>query len=72
MAATPIDALLSTVVWTEGEPQATDDGTPYATHSGVLDLLGSKLRVHRLSNGSAVINADDLKAFFALDITVEA
>lgn len=66
MSREPIDMMLDGVTWVERtEPTPEDDSIPYATHEGVLDLTGfASLRVYRLSNGMAVINADDLEAFF--------
>lgn len=62
----PIDALLDTTEWTPVErDETTESGVPYATHSGVLEIGGSKLRCYRLNTGMAVIDADDFDAFFA-------
>lgn len=59
-----IDALLDAVAWTEvPAPEAPTDGIPYATHAGILDLAGSRLRVYRLSDGRRIVHADDLQAF---------
>lgn len=45
------------------EPDASSD-IPHATHQGVLELYGHKLRCYRLSDGRAIIHADDVHAFF--------
>ena len=61
---TPVDALLDTVAWSETGNQPSDDGMPYATQSGVLNIAGHSLRCYRLSNGQSVFHADDVNAFF--------
>jgi hypothetical protein len=59
----PIDKLLEEVAW-EPTGAADSEGLPYATHSGVFEFAGMKLRCYRLSDGRAVFNADDFKAAF--------
>lgn len=52
---------LSNVDWKPVEhAAAAGDGLPYATHQGVFDLFGQELRCYRLSDGRAVIHADDM------------
>lgn len=68
MSKTPIEMMLDGVTWVETEAHtaaAPDDGIPYATHSGVFEVLGHKLRCYRLSDGKAVFNADDFEQMFA-------
>lgn len=65
----PIEMMLEGVTWVpakEDRPSGPDnsEGIPYATHEGVLDLMGHKMRCYRLSNGQTVFDADDFKAFF--------
>ena len=64
----PIEMMLDGVQWVPaGErPDGPDnhDGLPYATHEGVLDIMGHKMRCYRLNNGQAVFSADDVEAFF--------
>lgn len=56
-----IPPILQSVEWTENPPQEPDsEGAPWATHSGVLEMFGHTLRCHRLSNGAAIIEADDM------------
>ena len=63
---TPIEMMLDGVVWVENKnPPAGDGSLPHATHEGVFDLMGHKMRCYRLSNGKAVFNADDFEALFA-------
>lgn len=64
MTRKPIDAVLDTVEWKATGAQPDDSGLPYATHSGVLELFGKKLRCHRLSDGRALFDADDFLDFF--------
>lgn len=65
---TPIESLLSGMEWTEVTPKPEPEGNmPYATHSGLLDIHGLQLRCYRLSTGQAVIDADDMRAFFGSD-----
>ena len=59
----PIDSLLAHVEWQELPGKVSDWDLPVATHSGVLDIMGIKLRVYRLNTGEAVINEDDLAEF---------
>lgn len=42
---------------------ARPDDIPQATHEGVMELLGMKLRIYRLDDGNTVIHADDFHAF---------
>lgn len=59
-----IPAILTGVEWTEHPaPKQTDDGLPYVTHSGVLNLFHHELRCFRLSDGKAVFHADDFEKF---------
>lgn len=63
---TPIETMLAGVEWepTERAGEGVQNGLPYATHSGVLDVFGAKLRCYRLNTGQAVFDADDVKEFF--------
>ncbi len=40
------------------------DDLPQATHEGKLTIGGLTMRVYRLDDGRAIINADDMAAFF--------
>lgn len=60
---TPIDKMLDAVEWTAAQSLPPAEGL-YATHSGVLDLFGHKLKCHRLNNGQTVFDADDFEAFW--------
>lgn len=59
---TPIEQMLDAVPWVETNAPKTDG--LYATHSGVFEIMGSKLRCYRLNNGQAVFHADDFEKFF--------
>lgn len=64
MSKAPIDMFLDeNAVWIENPPQETSDGIPYATHSGVWEFQGMKLRVHRLSDGKAIIEEESMLQF---------
>jgi hypothetical protein len=66
--AKPIDMMLEGATWTPIERAETPEGELYATHEGVLDLgaLGT-MKCWRLSNGQAVIDAQDMARFFGFD-----
>lgn len=57
----PFEKLLENVEWTEYEHPSVSDTELYATHEGVMDMAGFKLRVYQLNNGQRVINSDDLE-----------
>lgn len=40
---------------------AREDDIPKTTHEGVLDILGEKVKVHHLDDGSMVIEKDDME-----------
>jgi hypothetical protein len=62
---TPIEKLIEGVAWeVVQQDQANSSDMPFATHAGILNLFGHDLRVYRLNTGPAIINADDLHAFF--------
>ena len=66
---TPIEMMLDGVTWVQAgdKPDGPDnhDGVPYATHEGVLDIMGHKMRCYRLNTGITVFDADDLSAMFS-------
>lgn len=62
---TPILRLLDGVAWQPlPEPDVSEDGLPYATHSGTLELGGQSLRCYQLNDGQRVFEAADIAAFF--------
>jgi hypothetical protein len=60
---TPIESMLAGIDWQETPTQPVGD-LPYATHSGVLEIAGKRLRCYRLNTGQAIFDADDVNAFF--------
>lgn len=66
---TPMDRLLDAVEWQPCPPYecATDTGElPFATHTGELRVGDVVLRVTRLSDGTRVIDADDLETLLGV------
>lgn len=64
MSKSPIELMLDGVEWIPApEREHVDGGLPYATHSGVLEIMGHRFRCHRLSTGQAVFDADDVESF---------
>ena len=59
------DQMFDSIEWTETGNKASGSDIPHATHSGVLEIAGFRLRAYRLSNGMNVFDADDAQAFFA-------
>lgn len=56
--------ILDGVKFTEVPPPEDAGGLPFVTHEGVLEIAGQRLRCYRISDGRAIINADDFYAFF--------
>lgn len=64
---TQFERLLDSLDWKPLPPIEGDDGgeiLPHATHEGILELCGHKLKVFQLSDGNRVIEAEDLNNFF--------
>lgn len=67
----PIEQMLDKIEWQqvvtpiEWVPGVVREGIPYATHVGMLDIDGIKLRCYQLSNGQRVFNADDVEELFS-------
>jgi len=59
------EEILAGVQWRETGSQPEGD-LPYATHEGMFEILGSKLRCYRLNTGQAIIHGDDLAAFLQI------
>lgn len=64
---TPIDQMMNAVEWqpVEGEMVA-DDGLPYATHTGVLNIGGFAFKCYQLNTGQRLIDAEDMERFFGV------
>lgn len=61
-----IETLINGVVQPIAGAAPNADGVPYATHSGVLELVpGLKLNVYRLSTGQAIVDAESMQRFLA-------
>ncbi len=74
VAGTPMDKLLDAVEWVavpQGKNRPEDAGIPVATHSGFLNFLGFDLKVFQLDNGTRLIDAESLEAFFEQLSTVQ-
>lgn len=54
--------LLAGAVWTEASHDQVPDGL-YATHEGVFEFGGARLRCYRLNDGRAIFDAEDFEAF---------
>jgi hypothetical protein len=57
-----IDRLLDAVQWKE-HPKQEPGELPHATHSGLLKIMDIEMRVYRLSDGRAIIDAEDMHKF---------
>ena len=62
----PIDMMLDGVQWVKCHDQDACDGL-YATHSGVWEFNGKQIRVYRLSDGRAIIDADDFEKILGIE-----
>lgn len=66
---TPIEMLLDGLEWQEvGSQGDFGYGLPVATHEGVLELAGHKLRCYRLDNGQAIFHAEDMQALIGATV----
>jgi len=66
-------ALLAQVAWIP-MPRADDaePGRPYATHEGLLDLLGlGQVPVYQLNTGERVFDSETLEQLVELDVPGE-
>jgi len=66
--STPIEMMLDGVAWTaipaEDGAARPSGGLPRATHEGVLEIFGKRLRCYRLDDGMCVLDADDVVEVF--------
>jgi hypothetical protein len=60
-----IPTMLANVKWQATDVVPQTDDLPYATHSGVFEIMGHKLRCYRLNTGQAIFDADDFQEFIA-------
>ena len=61
---TPIEKMLDAVDWSPTGSVENEEGLPFSTHEGVLELFGHSLRCYRLNTGQTVFDADDFEAFY--------
>lgn len=60
-----VDAI-NAVVKPIAEAGPSEDGAPYATHSGELEILpGLVLRVYRLNDGRAIVDTESMARFLS-------
>lgn len=66
-AKTPIEVLLDQIEWKacDGPVEELRDGVPFATHVGVLEIGGHKLRCYQLNDGRRIFVADDFHNFLS-------
>lgn len=63
----PIEEMMDRLDWEAIEQNAKPDGSlPYATHTGVLKIGDFEIRCYRLSDGKAIVDAEDFNKFFDL------
>jgi hypothetical protein len=59
--------LFGEIEWKElPAPEHGEDGLPYATHEGTMQIGGVELRVYQLSDGQRVIDVDDAAKLFGV------
>lgn len=61
---TPIEKMMEMVEWRETGAVGDQSGLPWATHEGVFQIGEASLRCYRLNTGQAILNAEDMQAFF--------
>jgi hypothetical protein len=59
-----LDAVKWSSIWTDEPPSTPEDGIPYATHEGVLNIGGLEFQVYQLSDGHRVISEESMVKFF--------
>lgn len=65
---TPIEIMLDNVEWVKNKSDKDhENDLPWATHEGVLEIGGIRLRCYRLNTGQAIFNADDVNELFGLN-----
>jgi hypothetical protein len=68
MSTTPIDAMMETIqwssIWINEPPPTPEDGIPYATHEGTLNIGGFEFHCYQLSDGKRVISEESMVKFF--------
>jgi hypothetical protein len=59
---TPVEKLLESVAWKPLDNNEAETDLPCATHSGVLEINGLKLRCYTLNDGRRIFDAEDIHA----------
>ncbi|PPC95208.1 MAG: hypothetical protein CTY33_00180 [Methylotenera sp.] len=59
---TPVEKLLESVAWEPLDNNGAETDLPHATHSGVLEINGLKLRCYTLNDGRRIFDAEDINA----------
>lgn len=68
ITSSPIETALERVAWVANPCAPTNEGgLPYATHSGIWEFMGKQIKVYRLNNGKAIIDADDFWKILGID-----
>lgn len=66
--AKPTDAIstaLDKLDWKlVSQPEANPDGVPFATHEGILNLCGLKIRVVQLNTGQRIFPEEEICKLF--------
>lgn len=61
----PMDKVFEAVEWQAVDwPEVPAEGLPYATHRGILRIMGAELECFILSDGSRIFTAESLARFF--------
>lgn len=63
----PTDKLLDGVEWQETGMAPPTDGSPYATHVGVLRIGPIALGCYRLNDGRRILDKQDMDDLFGGD-----
>jgi hypothetical protein len=59
-----VNYLIDSVCTPNEKPDNLKEGQLWATHSGVLDIEGFKMKCYVLSDGTRIFDKDDVEAFF--------
>jgi len=59
-----IHDMIDKLVTPNEKPVDLKEGAVWATHSGVMEIQGKKIRCHVLSTGQRIFDADDIESFF--------
>ena len=69
MNKTPIDVMLDNVNYIPVNTENNnDDGLPYVTHEGILNIADLSITVYVLNNGQRIIPREEMERIFGSDI----